>query len=206
MGMGILDRIKAKIESAQAQNDAAEEAALLARLEADPNDREALLGLADALTAPVPDEIVDPLTATQAPATPADQHNTALWALAEEYAGNPHAWAPLIELARLVVVDDPDGAARRLATACDRETTGRALAQSVRMLRDHGLAHQAVSLGVAKWTPAVHEFETGRQLVLAAVEAKDEIKARELVSRLGDAHPHDPAVTELEQLVEALEA
>lgn len=203
--MGILDRIKAKIASAQAQDAVSDEAELLARLDADPNDREALLALADLLTAPVPEAIADPLTAAHQPATAADQGRTALWALAEEYAGNPHAWAPLIELARLLVDDDQEAATRRLATACDRDPSGQALAQSIAMLRERGLGHQGVSLGVAKWVPATHPFETGRQLVLAAVEAQDGLKARELVSRLGDAHPDNPEVAVLERLAEDVE-
>ncbi len=200
--MGILDRIKAKIESAQAANVVSEEAALVARLDADPNDRQALVRLAELITQPVPEAIADPLTAAQQPATAAGQRRTALWALAEEYAGNPHAWAPLIELARLLVEDDEDAATRRLATACDRDPSGQALAQSIEMLRDRGLAHQAVSLGVAKWVPATHPYETGRQLVLAAVEAQDGLKARELVSRLGDAYPDVDEVARLERLAD----
>ncbi|NLI18194.1 MAG: hypothetical protein GX427_05190 [Actinomycetales bacterium] len=200
--MGILDRIKAKIEWAQAANVVSEEAALVARLDADPNDRQALVRLAELITQPVPEAIADPLTAAQQPATAAGQRRTALWALAEEYAGNPHAWAPLIELARLLVEDDEDAATRRLATACDRDPSGQALAQSIEMLRDRGLAHQAVSLGVAKWVPATHPYETGRQLVLAAVEAQDGLKARELVSRLGDAYPDVDEVARLERLAD----
>ncbi len=203
--MGILDRIKARIESARSEDIVAAEAALVARLDADPNDRDALLALADLITAPVPDTVVDPLTAAQQPATPADQRRTSLWALAEEYAGNPQAWAPLVELARLLLDDDQDAAIRRLSTACDRDPAGRALAQSIEMLRQRGLAHQAVSLGVAKWVPASHPFETGRQLVLAAVEAQDGPKAREIVSRLGDAYPDHPEVSSLERLADDVE-
>lgn len=207
--MGIIDRLRGKPsdEPSDAQeSNTTEESELRRRLHADPNDREALLALAELLATPVTEEIADPLTASSTPATAAVNRQTALWALAEDYAGNPQAWVPLIELARLVVDDDEEGALKRLTTACDRETTGKALAQSIAMLLETGLTSQALSLGVAKWSPATHDVEAGLQLVRAALEAKDANRARELVSRLGDAHPDAPEVEALEQRIEDLGA
>lgn len=206
--MGIIDRLKGKHDAAEPTEPTTEarESALRARLEADPNDRDALLGLAEILAAPEEEELADPLTAAHEPASRAVTQQTALWALAEDYAGSPHAWVPLIELARILVSDDEEGAIKRLTTACDRETTGRALAQSVAMLRENGLTSQALSLGVAKWSPASQEFEAGTQLVRAALDARDPNRARELVSRLGDVHPEEPEVAELEAALNALES
>ncbi len=207
--MGIIDRLKGKHsdESAEPAESTTQalEAELRARLEADPNDREALIGLAEILAAPQEEEIADPLTAAHVPASAAVNLQTALWALSEDYAGNPHAWVPLIELARILVEDDEEGAIKRLTTACDRETTGKALAQSVAMLRENGLTNQALSLGVAKWSPSSQCFEAGTQLVRAALEARDPNRARELVSRLGDVHPEEPEVAELESAINDLE-
>lgn len=206
--MGIFDRLKEKLPAkaaglADARRRGTEEA-LRARLEEDPNDREALLALAEMLAAPHA-AIPDPLTASHEPIPPAVNRQTALWALAEDYAGSPHAWVPLIELARLLLADDEDGALRRLATACDRETSGKALAQSIAMLREHGCTSQALSLGVAKWNPASQDRAVGMQLVTAALEARDPGRARELVSRLSDAFPGDADFASLEAAINRLE-
>lgn len=204
--MGIIDRLKGRHSDEPEPTTQDLEQELRSRLEEDPNDREALIGLAEILAAPQEEEIADPLTAAHEPISAAVNRQTALWALAEDYAGNPHAWVPLIELARILVSDDEEGAIKRLATACDRETTGKALANSVAMLRENGLTSQALSLGVAKWAPATQSFEAGTQLVRAAIEARDPGRARELVSRLGDAHPEEPEVAELEAAINDLEA
>ena len=65
--MGIIDRLKGKHDAAEPTEPTTEarEAALRARLEADPNDRDALLGLAEILAAPEEEELAAPLTAAK---------------------------------------------------------------------------------------------------------------------------------------------
>jgi hypothetical protein len=148
------------------------EGRLRARLEEDPNDRAAFAEVAEIVRA----NAAEGHEGEQRPRAMAD----AEWALAEELAHSPRAWYPLIELARLSVDDDLDGAMRRLATAVEREPTGEALAESLAMLRRQGKLDAALSLGVGHWRPKQHVPAAGRELVLAAVEA----------GRLADARRH----------------
>jgi hypothetical protein len=121
----------------------------------------------------------------------ADQQRAAddaVWALAEELAHSGRAWYPLLELARLSVHDDRDAALRRLATASDRDPSGRALAKGLQMLREEHLPDAALGLGVGHWRPREHDLEAGRQLVEAAVEAGRKADARRHLDALGQ-HP-----------------
>lgn len=95
----------------------------------------------------------------------------AVWALAEELAGNPRAWYPLIELSRLSLDADPKGAIRRLSTAADREPTGQALVAALTMLRGAGHPVAVLGLGTGHWRAREHTPEVGRQVILAALEA-----------------------------------
>ena len=108
----------------------------------------------------------------------------AVWALAEELAHSPRAWFPLVELARLSVDDDLDGAVRRLSIASDRDPTGQALLEGLLVLREAGLNDAALSLGTGHWRPAEHKPEVGREMVLAALAA----------GRLGEAKRHRAAL------------
>jgi len=112
--------------------------------------------------------------------------NDAVWALSEELAGNPRAWHPLIELARLSIHEDRDGAMRRLTTAVERDHSGIALAEGIKTLREADSPAEALSLGVGHWRPKEHTPEAGKQLIKAAVEA----------GRLGEAHRHFEALAE----------
>lgn len=184
--MGILDRIRERIRSkvagvaptaarrrtTQHVGRFTDEGRLRARLDDDPNDREAFGALAEIVRA----NAAEGHEGEQRPRAMAD----AEWALAEELAHSPRAWYPLIELARLSSDDDLDGAMRRLATAAEREPTGEALAESLAMLRRQGKLDAALSLGVGHWRPREHVPAAGRELVLAAVEA----------GRLSDARLH----------------
>jgi hypothetical protein len=184
--MGFLDRVRERIRSrvavvaptaarrrtTQHVGPYTEEGLLRARLEDDPNDRAAFAELAEIVRSNAAEGHED----EQRPRAMAD----AEWALAEELAHSPRAWHPLIELARLSVDDDLDGAMRRLATAAEREPTGEALAESLAMLRRQGKLDAALSLGVGHWRPREHVPAAGRELVLAAVEA----------GRLSDARRH----------------
>lgn len=110
----------------------------------------------------------------------------AVWALAEELAGNPRAWHPLVELARLSVHEDRDGAMRRLTTAAERDSSGVALAEGIKMLREADSSAEALSLGVGHWRPREHTPRAGKELIKAAVEA----------GRLSEAHRHFEALAE----------
>jgi anti-anti-sigma factor len=143
---------------------------LRARLELDPNDLEAFAALAEAV----------PASGAGAVGDERRRGHDARWALAERLAQDSRAWAPLVELARLSIHDDHEGALRRLATAAARDPDGRALAAGLALLREEHLPSDAVMLGIAHWRPRSHEFEAARQLVLAAAEAQ----------RLGDLRRH----------------
>ena len=120
-------------------------------------------------------------TTPEAQAAGADD---AVWALAEELAHSPRAWFPLVELARLSVAEDIDGAVRRLSIATDRDPTGQALLEGLIVLREAGLNDAALALGTGHWRPAEHKPEVGREMVLAALAA----------GRLGEAKRHRAAL------------
>ncbi len=170
-----------------------EEARLWAVLREDPNDALAFARLA---------ELVRRHAGEGHPAGDRQRAaDDAVWALAEELAHSGRAWYPLIELARLSVHDDREAALRRLATATDRDPTGRALATGLQMLRDAGLPDEALGLGVGHWRPREHDVEAGKQLVEAAVEAGRKADAR----RHLDALLLHPDVGRVQQLRVELE-
>ncbi|ACQ80065.1 conserved hypothetical protein [Beutenbergia cavernae DSM 12333] len=179
---------------------------LRAQLQDNPNDIEAFRALADlvrrrAIEAPH----ADPLTAEAEPADRQAGADVAVWALAEELAGNPRGWYPLIELARLSLVDDHEGAMRRLGAAVERETSGRALADGILVLREAGMAQDGLGFGVGHWDPASQIPEAGRQVVLAALDAQRPADARrhlaELAAAAGDDAETGAVVDELTALV-----
>jgi len=159
-------------------DDTLQEDALRAMLAEDPNNVRAFKALAEIVrrrAAEAPAD-ADPLIAT------ADERqraaDLAVWALGEELAGHPRAWYPLVELARLSVHDDLEGATRRLVTAAERDESGHALAEAVALLRHAGLPTEGLGLGVGHWRVGSHVPEVGRELVLAAVEAGRPAEAR----------------------------
>ena len=167
--------------------DDAREDALRANLVHDPNDIESFKALAElvrhhaAASAPA-----DPLTA-DSPATERDRAaDLAVWSLAEEIAGNPRGWYALVELARLSLHDDREGAMRRLQGACERDGTGTALAESVRMLREAGLPAEGLGLGVGHWNAKEHVHEAGIQVIRAALEAGRPSEARRLLETMAE--------------------
>lgn len=131
-----------------------------------------------------------------------DSQNT-IWALAEELAGYPTAWLPLLELARLSVHDDRDGALRRLSTAAERDPSGQALAEALRMLREAGLPGEAMGLGVGHWRPREHTPDAGRELVMASVESGRLGEARRHMEALA-AHPDRKGVAKMRDELEKL--
>ncbi|MGC0250932.1 hypothetical protein [Pseudactinotalea sp. Z1748] len=188
-----------------------QEGALRERLDADPNDLEAFAQLAELVRRRTEStEHPDPLIAAHAEADVQARSDASHWALAEELAGNPRAWYPLIELARLSLEDDHEGALRRLGTACERDRSGRALEEGIKMLRGADLPAEALSLGVGHWSPAQQSPEAGRQVVQAALDAGRATAAREHLRNLAEYGTEQPGTTavvaELEPFVAAAEA
>lgn len=180
------------------------------RLAQDPNDVAAFRELARIVDQRAEGvEPLDPLTAESLPEEAGASADVAVWALAEELAGSPKGWYPLIALGRLSLDDDHEGAMRRFHSACQRETTGRALAEGVATLRRAHLPGDGLSLGVGHWSPQEHIPEAGREIVLAAVEADRALDARrhldELATRSGESEVA-AMIGELEPQVAAAEA
>lgn len=194
--------------SAARSADLPREDTLRARLVEDPNDSVAFAELAELVRRRADSvEPVDPLIAEHEPVERHISADVAVWALAEELAGSPRAWYPLIELARLSLHDDHEGAMRRLAAACEREHTGRALAEGVRTLREAELPAEGLGLGVGWWSPTEHAPEAGRQIILAALEAERALDARRHLGELAERADAETlaVVAELEPRVAAAE-
>ncbi|WP_182173986.1 hypothetical protein [Flaviflexus equikiangi] len=177
-------------------------------LSEDPNDVAAFQGLAEIVEQATRESAVeDPLTADQDQTY--DQANLAMWSLAEELSGRPNAWYPLIELARLSVDSDIEGANRRLNTAIERDTTGRALGEAIKILREAGHADAGISLGIGHWDPAEHKFAAGEQIIMAAVDAeKPDVAERHFVTLQEHAIPgeHEDRLAYLHLLIQQSKA
>ncbi|HEX8495669.1 MAG TPA: hypothetical protein VF661_00630 [Actinomycetales bacterium] len=200
--MGLVERVKKKVRSrvakaaptvvrrrtSQHPEAGSDEGVLRARLLADPNDRVAFAELAEIVRA----HAAEGHEGESRPRAVAD----AEWALAEELAHNSRAWYPLIELARLSVDDDLEGAQRRLGIAVEREPTGRALTEALAMLRRANRLDAALALGVGHWRPREHVPEAGRELVQIAVQAGRIGEAKRHLAAL-EAHPDQGAVDDL---------
>ncbi|WP_022918146.1 hypothetical protein [Ruania albidiflava] len=197
--------------SAPLPPDAAREDHLRAVLAEDPNDVPAFNELAEIVRRRAAEVAhPDPLAADTGPITRAKAADTAHWALAEELAGRPSGWYGLVEMARLSLEDDREGAMRRLGAACERDPSGRALLEGVRMLREAHLPSEALGLGVGHWSPAEHDPEAGRQIVQAALDADRPADARRHLRDLAELgsgqHRTARVVAELEPFVRAAEA
>ncbi len=176
----------------------AQEDRLRARLVNDPNDARSFGALAEIVRRHAAEASTDdPLTAPADPEERQHRADLAVWSLAEELAGNPKAWYPLIELARLSVDDDREGALRRLATAAERDPSGKGLTEGLQVLREAGLPVEALGLGVGHWRVREQDPAVGRQLVLAALEAERPAEARHHLDALR-LHPNEAAVKALQ--------
>lgn len=176
--------------TAQRHGDSLHEDALRSMLADDPNNERAFAALAEIVrrrAAESYDE-QDPLAAQVDPTERRHAEDLAVWALAEEFAGNPRGWYPLVEMARLSVHDDRDATLRRLVTAAERDPSGRALSEGLQLLRAAGMPVEALGLGVGHWRAREHDPEVGRQLIYAAIEADRPLDARQYLSAL-DQHP-----------------
>lgn len=163
------------------RGDTLHEDAVRSMLGDDPNNVRAFQALAEIVrrraTGQVSDD--DPLTAPVDDSEVRRAADLAVWSLAEELAGNPRAWYPLIELARLSVGDDHEGTLRRLSTAAERDPSGAALAEGLAVLREADLPVEALGLGVGHWRPREHVPEVARQMVLASLEADRPLEAKQ---------------------------
>jgi len=192
------------------RRDSVHEDAVRVRLSEDPNDAAAFRKLAEMVRRRAaemgPDG--DPLSAPQDEVEKQRAADLAVWSLAEELAGHPRAWYPLVELARLSIRDDHEGALRRLGTAAERDPSGQALVEGLLVLRDAGLPVEALGLGVGHWRVKEHPVEVGRQLVLAALEADRPLDAKQHLAAL-DVHPDRAAAAaaraELQPLIDRAE-
>jgi hypothetical protein len=189
--------------SSTPRSEAAQEDRLRARLVADPNDARSFGALAEIVRRRAAEEPSrSPLAAPADPDERQRAADLAMWSLAEELAGSPKAWFPLIELARLSVDDDREGALRRLGTAAERDPSGKALSEGIAVLREAGLPGEALGLGVGHWRVREQDPSIGRQLVLAAIEAERPAEARAHLDALA-LHPNDAAVRALLAELEA---
>jgi hypothetical protein len=189
------------------RRDSTREDAVRMKLSEDPNDPTAFGALAEIVrrrAAEVgPDG--DPLTAPQDEMAKQRAADLAVWALAEELAGHPRAWYPLIELARLSIHDDHEGALRRLSTAAERDPTGHALLEGLVVLRDAGLPVEALGLGVGHWRVREQPVEIARHLVYASIDAGRPLEAKQHLNAL-DLHPDATAVARLRAELESVVA
>lgn len=185
------------------RRDTIHEDAVRAMLGEDPNDARAFQALAEIVRRRAaeigPDG--DPLTAPHDDVERQKAADLAVWALAEELAGHPRAWYPLVELARLSVKDDHEGALRRLATAAERDPSGHALEEGLAVLREAGLPVEALGLGVGHWRVKEQTPEIARHLVHAAIEADRPLEARHHLRSL-ELHPDAVAVARLKAELE----
>jgi len=191
----------------QEHGDTLQEDALRAILTDDPNDARAFHALAEivrrrAVESP---NAEDPLTAPTDEAAQQRAADLAVWSLAEELAGHPRGWRPLLELGRLSVGDDPEGAVRRLATAAERDPGGEALAEGLAILREAAMPTEALGLGIGHWRAREHTPEVGRQLVLAALEAGRVAEARQHLEALALRPGTEELRAELARVVAARE-
>src|SRR3954449_796936 len=203
--MGALDRIRRGLSGARppappvADAPAApatpqDEARLWAVLREDPNDVQSFHALAEIVRRRAEEG--------HRGGDPRKAADDAVWALGEELAHSGRAWYPLVELGRLSVHDDREQSLKRFATASDRDSSGKALATSVQVLREEGLPQEAIGLGVGHWRPREHDVEVGRQLVLASVEARRPADARRTLDALTGPEARVAAVrAELEPVV-----
>jgi hypothetical protein len=189
--------------------DVPQEDALRSKLGDDPNDEQAFAALAEIVRRhAVTGSDDDPLTAEADDAERQRAADLAVWSLGEELAGNPRAWYPLVEVARLSVRDDLEGTVRRLTTAAERDPSGQALVAGLRLLREGGLPVEALNLGTGHWHPRDHDPEVGRELVLAAVDAGRPMDAKQHLASL-ELYPKQQDIAqmrrELTRLVEQAE-
>ncbi|MDP9807067.1 thioredoxin-like negative regulator of GroEL [Trueperella bonasi] len=167
----------------------------------DPNDIAAFEELASIIkNAETDRNPADPLTGERVtPDTdePATDPELVLYALAEEIGSDSRAWYPLVQLARLSGTNDAESARRFLETAADRDETGLALAEGVKLLRETGQHEAAIQLGLGRWQPETQIVAVGEELANAALEAKKIDEARGYVEILKEAGAPEDVIDDL---------
>ena len=142
----------------------------------------------------------DPLTGEKVTAEtsePTTDPELILYALSEEIGSDPRAWYPLVQLARLSGGNDAESARRFLETAADRDESGLALAEGVKLLRETGQHDAAIQLGLGRWQPQTQMPTVGEELVNAALEANKIDEARGYVNILKDEGAPDEMIDDL---------
>ncbi|MBF0686955.1 MAG: hypothetical protein IR158_04195 [Cellulomonas sp.] len=184
--------------TASRRGDTLHEDALRSMLSDDPNNERAFLALAEIVRRRAAESVAeeDPLTAPNVEHERQHAADLAVWSLGEELAGNPRAWYPLIEVARLSVRDDHEGTIRRLTTAAERDPSGQALVQGIALLCEAGQPVEALNLGVGHWRPREHVPEVARELVRAAIAAERPLEAKQHLASL-DLYPDQRAIAGL---------
>lgn len=178
------------------RGDTLHEDALRSMLSDDPNNERAFSALAEIVrrrAGQAYEAEHDPLTAPGEDQERQRAASLAVWALAEELAGNPRAWYPLIELARLSMDDDHEGGVRRLITAAERDPSGRALVAGIELLRESGQPGEGLNLGVGHWRVREQTPDVGVQVVRAALEAGRPLEAKQHLAALA-THPDHATV------------
>ncbi|WP_270974363.1 hypothetical protein [Trueperella sp.] len=173
----------------------AEALELREKLAKDPNDVAAFDELASLIKGfAVSREPADPLTGESGEADP----KLVLWALSEEIGSDSRAWYPLIQLAWLSGPEDSEAAQRYLETAADREETGIALAEGIKLLRETGQNEAAIQLGLGRWRPAEQIVGVAEELVTAALAANKVDEAAKYLKILKESGESGELVDDLE--------
>lgn len=171
------------------------------QLSSDPNDIAAFEELASIIkNARAERQPADPLTGdkvTTESSEPAADPELILYSLSEEIGSDSRAWYPLVQLARLSGADDNESARRYLETAADRDDSGLALAEGVKLLRETGLHEAAIQLGLGRWQPESQTPAVGEELVNAALEANKVDDARGYVMILKDSGAPEDMIDDL---------
>lgn len=193
-------------ENTETQNVAERGVELRESLNDDPNNVEAFNELAELVhdAARSRSVVEDPLTA-DIDQTPEERANLALWSLAEELSQKPSAWYPLIELGRQSLEQDHEGGVRRLTTAVERDDTGMALSEVIKVLRGAEQYDSAMAMGIGHWDPNTQAFEAGEQIVLAAIDAGRPEVARTHLDQLAASSDETERIDMLTSLIERAE-
>lgn len=206
--MAFIDLLRQLLQNETAsarEEDVARGVELREILNENPNDISSFQELAELVhSAGTSRSVEDPLTADIAEADHGDAE-LAMWSLAEELSAKPTAWYPLIELARLSIGSDQEGGTRRLTTAVQRDDSGVALSEAIRVLREAEQPETGMSLGIGHWDPSQQDFVAGEQIVLAALEAKRCDMARTYLETLSEHSDDTERLDFLSALVDKAE-
>lgn len=126
-----------------------------------------------------------------------DSRLVAMWALAEEFAGHPKGWFPMVLMAMLSLDTSAEDCLRRLNAAISRDDTGQALARSIEMLRGSELTQEAYALGAGHWRAREHQAIAGVAVVRAALMCGKTHAAHTHLEELLEHAPEDE-VTQLD--------